>query len=338
MIFPSSEPVRIPEDADPLLFVIVDTEEEFDWGAPFSRANTSVRAMRRIDRLQRILASREIQPTYVVDFPVASQPDGYLPLKAFADDGAARIGAHLHPWVNPPYDEEVSRRNSFGCNLGAALEAEKIRILTDQIGQSFGKRPVIYKAGRYGIGQSTAATLEQLGYDIDASVNPQMDYRDEEGPSFLAFDTRPFLFGRQRRLLEIPCSTDYTGVAGNSSQRLHRAISHRFLTRTRLVGIMARLGIVNKVMLSPEGSTLAEMKALTWALARRGVRTFSLTLHSPSVEPGCTPYVRSEADLGRFLDCIAAYCDFFRDTVGGMPSTPEDFLATTAVRPQERLA
>ncbi len=82
---------------------------------------------------------------------------------------------------------------------------------------------------------------------------------------------------------------------------------------------------VNKVMLSPEGSTLAELKALTTSLFRRGVRTFSLTLHSPSVEPGCTPYVRTDADLGRFIDRIVAYCEFFFGELGGVPCTPEEF-------------
>jgi len=42
-------------DARPTLFVIVDTEEEFDWGAPLSREQTNVRAMRNIDRLQNIV-------------------------------------------------------------------------------------------------------------------------------------------------------------------------------------------------------------------------------------------------------------------------------------------
>jgi hypothetical protein len=152
--------VQICADASPLLFVIVDTEEEFDWSAPFSRANTSVRAMRHIDRLQRVLSTRQIVPTYVVDFPIASQRDGFAPLKEFADQGHARIGAHLHPWVNPPLSEELNARNSFGCRLGEALETEKIQVLANQIGESFGRSPAVYKAGRYGFGPSTASALE----------------------------------------------------------------------------------------------------------------------------------------------------------------------------------
>jgi hypothetical protein len=329
--------VQISAEASPQLFVIVDTEEEFDWSAPFSRGNTSVLAMRHIDRLQNLLSKRHIVPTYVIDFPIASQSDGVAPLKEFADQGSARIGAHLHPWVNPPLSEELTRRNSFGCRLGASLETEKIRVLSNQIAESFGSLPAVYKAGRYGFGPTTASALEALGYTVDVSINPRMNFASEGGPSFEAFDTTPFFFGSRRRLLEIPCSTDYTGVAGSMAPRLHRMASYPALERTRIVGILSRLGVVNKITLSPEGSTLHEMKALTRSLLRRGARTFSLTLHSPSVEPGCTPYVRTMSELGRFLDRVRAYCDFFLDELGGVAGTPEDFLESLTSR-QERVS
>jgi hypothetical protein len=322
------EHVRLPRGSTPRLFVIVDTEEEFDWAAPFARSNTSVRAMAHIDRLHSVLARYGITPTYVVDYPIASQADGYKPLKEIADSGQARIGAHLHPWVNPPFVEEVNRRNSFGCCLGESLETEKIRLLRAQIASSFDRIPTVYKAGRYGFGTSTLTALETLNFTVDLSLNPRMNFSSEGGPSFEAFDTTPFFFGRERRLLEIPCSTDYAGIAGRHAPPLHCFISRPAFSGMRIVGLMARLGVVNKITLSPEGSTLAELKALSNSLFRRGVRTFSLTMHSPSVEPGCTPYVRTRSDLDRFLDRVAGYCEFFFGELAGESSTPEEFRAS----------
>jgi hypothetical protein len=312
----------------PTLFVVVDTEEEFDWSAPLSRENTSVRAMRDIHRLQTILSGYRVTPTYVIDYPVATQADGYGPLVEFFRSGEAEIGAHLHPWVNPPMTESLIPRHSFGFRLGR-LEAEKLRVLRDAIEDSVGVSPKVFKAGRYGFGPSTADALEDLGFDIDVSINPRMNFAAEGGPDFSRFDTRPFLFGQRRRLLEIPCSTEYVGMAGPLGPALHRIADRPALRPFRSVGILARLGIVNKVMLSPEGSTLSEMKALTRSLLRRGVHTLSLTLHSPSLMPGCTPYVRTEEQRRRFLDCIRAYCDFFFGEVGGVASTPAEFFTVT---------
>src|SRR5712691_103977 len=188
-------PLAVSADTQPQLFVIVDTEEEFDWGAPFSRANVSVRAMRHIDRLHNLLSTRRVVPTYVVDFQIASRVDGFRPLKEFADAGTARIGAHLHPWVNPPFTEAITSQNSFGCCLGEALETEKIHVLKSQISDSFGREPTVYKAGRYGFGPTTASALEMLGFGIDVSINPRMNNASEGGPSFDGYDTTPFFFG-----------------------------------------------------------------------------------------------------------------------------------------------
>ena len=168
------------------LVVVIDTEEEFDWASDFSRSNTDVGAMRWIHRVQDIFDAYHIIPVYVVDYPVASQPTGYRPLQELHASGRALIGAHLHPWVNPPYTEPVNRRNSFPGNLPLALEAAKLQALSDCIGEHFGSRPVIYKAGRYGVGPHTAAILEEQGYEVDVSLCPHMDYAAEGGPEFSA--------------------------------------------------------------------------------------------------------------------------------------------------------
>ncbi|MBF0394910.1 MAG: hypothetical protein HQL38_19715 [Alphaproteobacteria bacterium] len=51
-----------------------------------------------------------------------------------------------------------------------------------------------------------------------------------------------------------------------------------------------------------------------------------MTYHSPSLEPGHTPYVRSRADLDRFLAWIADYLAFFHDEIGGVAATPGEIL------------
>src|SRR5687767_7360445 len=80
-------PVRMASTRVPELLVFIDTEEEFDWNAPFSRANTAVTAMGSIHRVQTIFDRYQIRPTYVIDHPVAAQDDGRSPLKTILKDG-----------------------------------------------------------------------------------------------------------------------------------------------------------------------------------------------------------------------------------------------------------
>jgi len=319
-----AQTIHVPV-GEPTLFVVVDTEEEFDWSRPFARENTSVTAIRQLPVLQDLLDRYNIRPTYVIDYPVATNPISAPVIRTLYESGRCAVGAHLHPWVNPPYTEEVTPANSFASNLGYELERAKLTALTDAIDTHVGVRPKIYKAGRYGFGLSTVGVLEALEYTIDVSVNPYMDYSDQRGPNFERFDPRPFSFGSNGTLLEVPCTLGFAGFLRRYGQPLHRLVDTGIWRALRLPGILSRAGALNKIMLSPETSTLSEMQAVTRALLADGVRTFSLTLHSPSVEPGHTPYVRTAADRRAFLDRIAAYCDFFLGSLAGVPATLDDF-------------
>src|SRR3989304_2444183 len=190
--------IRVDPARPPQLFVVVDTEEEFDWSGPFSRDNVSVTAIAEVGRLQRVLEPHGLKPTYVVDYPVASTSAAAATLAEIAHRGHARIGAHLHPWGTPPFAERLVPEMSFGCNLGDDVERAKIAHLKDAIDRNMKVEPRVYKAGRYGFGETTAQTLEALDFTVDASVIPHMDFRDEHGPSFAGFSPRPARFGRAR--------------------------------------------------------------------------------------------------------------------------------------------
>lgn len=316
----------LPEETSraPRLCVVVDTEEAFDWAAPFSRENVDVSAIAEVGRLQTVVRRYGLRPTYVIDYPVASTPASAVRMAELAARGECHIGAHLHPWVNPPYVERVETRNSYACNLGAELEGHKITELQSAIAANVGVTARSYKAGRYGFAASTAHILERLGFDIDLSVNPHMNFTGDGGPSFEGFTPAPSVFGSTRRLLEVPCTTGFVGAARRLGAGLHRAVSARWLSPFRAVGVLAKSGLLNRVMLSPEGNTLDEMRQLTDTLLADGLRTFSLTLHSPSLKPGCTPYVRSVGERDAFLATIDRYCEYFMKQHGGVPSTPVD--------------
>jgi hypothetical protein len=324
--------VDLPVYTPPMLFAVVDTEEEFDWDAPLDRNATSVTAMQHIGRAQSIFDRYGIKPTYVIDYPVAHQPDGYGPLADFIAGDRCTIGAHLHPWVTPPHDEELSPRNSFACNLPSALEAAKLRTLVDEIAGNVGVTPTAYKAGRYGIAGATVRSLDALGFEVDLSVNPHMDFTPLQGPNFAGFDARPFMIDGTP-LLFLPCTVGYVGLAGALGGALHRLASAPALRPLHAVGILSKTGITNRIMLSPEGNTLDEMKALAKALYGRGYRTFALTFHSPSVEPGHTPYVRTDTQMHEFLARIDGFCDFFFRELGGVPGRPLEFRASLSKEP-----
>jgi hypothetical protein len=316
--------------------VVIDTEEEFDWSAGKSRGNVSVRSVRHLEKVQSIFDEYDICPVFVVDYPVVSQPDGYRLLQELHASGRCLIGAHLHPWVNPPFEEIVTTQNSFPGNLPRSIEIAKLKILGDCIGERFGRSPVMYKAGRYGVGENTAVILEELGYEIDASICPLMDYSDEGGPDFTRSTSWPYWFGRERQLLELPLTVGFSGALRRWGKGLRRLASSPVLRSVHAVGALARLRLADRVWLSPEGYSSDEHQRLARALFEDGLRIFSFTFHSPSLEPGHTPYVQSTADLEQFLSRFQAFFDFFFGELGGCSSTPIELKSRLADNPSER--
>jgi len=313
----------IPDDEGPYLLVIVDAEEEFDW-ATFSSTATAVRSMKAQEKAQRLFAEYHVKPTYVVDFPVASQAEGYRPLQEFLADGACHIGAQLHPWVNPPIEEQIGEHNSFPCNLPPALELEKLRRLTGEIEANLRVKPIVYRAGRYGAGPNTAEILTSLGYQIDCSVLPWTDLRPGHGPDFRRSGNKPYWFGRELNILEIPVTVAFLGLLAPVGATIYPHIAAPIGRSLKLQAIAARLRLLDRIRLTPEGISLSEAKRLTWSLLQRERhRIFVLSYHSPSLEPGNTPYVRSHADLTSFLSWIKEYLAFFFHEVGGKPATPQ---------------
>ena len=315
-------PARLPDQHPPLLLVIVDTEEEFDWARPHSRENTSVTAIASQGSAQAIFGGHGIVPTYVVDYPVASNAAAVEALRAFADAGKCRIGAHLHPWVNPPHTEPVNAHNSYPGNLPPVLERAKLEALTATIADGFGVRPTVYKAGRYGVGPGTAQILEDLGYLIDVSVVPFTSFAGDGGPDFSAEPFYPSWFGSDGRLLEIPLSCGFAGLLRGLGPGIFPRVSGPRGMRLRLPGILARSGLLERVRLTPEGVDLEANLRLTRSLYEQGCRVFSFTYHSPSLVPGMTPYVRTANQLQEFLRAMDRFFSFFMRELGGRPSEP----------------
>ena len=278
--------IELPDTLAPTLLVVVDTEEEFDWAAGCDRASTEVKAIRQVGRLQKVFDEFAIRPVYVVDYAIASQDDGINALKPIMEDGRALIGAHLHTWVNPPFSEEVTTHNSYQGNLDPALEREKLKVLRDVIETSFGARPTIHKAGRYGVGSSTPQILSDLGFEIDISAVPAFDWSGDGGPDYSRLAQHMFWFGPQNSLLGIPNTGGFIGALRGNGPALYAAARQRSRIWSTFSRVLSRSRAIERIMLSPEGHSLDKMVRLTRNLVKQGFRALALSLHSPTVMPG----------------------------------------------------
>lgn len=273
--------------------VFVDVEEEFDWSRPLHRDHRSVTAMRALPAAHRWFRDRGVGLACMVDYPAATDTASQDILRGVLEDPRCALGAQLHPWVNPPYCPPVPG-DSFAGNLPPAEEAAKIEVLTATLEQAFGRPPLAYRAGRYGIGPATFELLASRGYRIDSSMRAHYDYSAELGPDFTAIASAAF---RRGSLIEVPLTTLFTGGLRAGGGALYPAAGRI----PHLRGVLARTGLLERVALTPEDMPIASaMAAVSAAAEQDDLRLLSFSFHSPSLVPGHTPYVRDEADLATF--------------------------------------
>lgn len=286
--------VRFAAGFGPRFVVTVDTEEEFDWSKPFERTGHGLSHVPRLAKFQQFCEGFGVTPVYLIDYPIASDPGISAALGQAVADGRAEIGVQLHPWVNPPHAEDLTVSNSFAGNLEPALEEAKLVKLRDTISRAFnGTAPLIYRAGRYGVGPHTAAILGQASIAIDTSVRAHFDYSSQGGPDFTGLPAHPWWVDRRGGLMELPLTTVFSGLLRRAGPWLFP----RLWRVPRLRGVLARLGLMNRVPLTPEGVSPAEAIAGIDLALGDGLPVLVFSFHSPSLRPGNTPYVRDDDQL-----------------------------------------
>lgn len=286
---PESARIALPEGFGRRFAVFADAEEEFDWTKPFNRESTGVTAVAALPDGNKRFAAAGCRPVYLCDWPIVDKPESADIIAQMLADGTCDIGTQLHPWVNPPFLETVSGRNSYLGNLPVELQRAKLHALTDRIEQAFGRRPIVYRAGRYGIGKDTAGLLADAGYRLDVSIRARFNYRRNYGPDFSYHPVWPWRLSPT--LAELPLTTAISGPLRHS--KMLREMDS-------LKGVLSRTRLLDRVPLTPEGVLLDHALAGIRRLIDDGHQLFSLSFHTPTLVPGHTPYVRNQTDLDTF--------------------------------------
>jgi hypothetical protein len=299
----------------PRFILTVDTEEEFDWGAPFSRRGYATSHLKAVPRFQDFCAAHEVTPCYLVDFPITEDAFGVDLLGDYARAGIAEIGVQLHPWVNPPFDEAVSLHNSYACNLPASLERAKLTALHGAIVNRFGVKPDVYRAGRYGAGKYTASILEDLDIAIDSSVRSRFDYSGQGGPDYTYHPVTPYWL-RRNRVLELPLTTVFGGVLRSAGCVIFGKMFSSHTARA----VLARSKMLERIALTPEGIPLDKaLEGIDLAM-EIGTPVINLSFHSPSLALGHTPYVQDPGQLEQLFAWLGGVFSHLR-ALGVRPTT-----------------
>jgi hypothetical protein len=299
------------------LLITIDTEED-NWSRYSSTCNP-VENIERLVPLQELFDRYGVKPTYLVSYPVATNPRSVDILKTILDQGKCEIGSHCHPWNTPPFEEEINNSNTMLCNLPEESQYRKIKNLHDAIIRNFDVAPVSFRAGRWGFSPVVARSLLRLGYRVDTSVTPYLDWAMCQGPDFSAYDSWPFRFSADElsaksdgELLQIPVSVGFLQSNFEFYHRLSRRIDNGIFRKIHLHGILRRLRLLNKVWLSPEHADKDSMVQLAKRMKQMNFPCLNMSFHSTSLLAGLSPFVETSEDEKDFclkIESLLRYAD-----------------------------
>jgi len=302
------------------LIITIDTEED-NW-TDYSRTEYTTENIKRITHLQQLFDDFNVKPTYLIDYPVATDDNAIIILKKIFENGKCEIGTHCHPWNTPPFEEEINEKNSMMCNLPAEMQYRKISFLHQTIKKHFNVEPISFRCGRWGYNQDVGRNLCKLGYKIDTSITPYTDWTDYYGPDFSNFSPGPFRFSikdifmksSNGHMIEVPATIGFLQYNFKLCNRVLQILRHKPVNRLRLVGIFYRLNLLNKVWLSPEVEDSKRMIKLTRSMIRNKFKVINMSFHSPSLMHGLTPFVNTKDEEKRFFARIKEFLIYAKDT------------------------
>ena len=311
------------------LVVSIDAEADDQWthGRPVTCENVRYWA-----GFQRLCDASGVTPTYLLTSEMAEDARAAELLSEWVGQAKAEVGAHLHPWTTPPFEDAPGRRfndpvHAYPSSLPETLLRTKLETLTAQIEAGVGARPLCYRAGRFGMNASTARILADLGYEVDSSVTPFVSWPGSSPASGPAPDFRhhvavPFLIAGSGDpgLVELPV----TVTLGSRWVRRHPSMTDGYLSRpARIARRVLHVGRSRPepVWLRPLAhQTAADLRRAWRAAAEDGCATAVMMFHSSELMPGGSPHRPTRRSVTSLL---ATLDEFFRFclAVGGTPVT-----------------
>jgi len=316
------------DGARTLLVLTVDTEEEGRWQGTYPREGNRCANVAWLRRLEPMLAEFGVRPTFLVDYPVVQDAAAREVLAELTAVHNGEIGAHLHPWCNPPFDDEdraaaagAGSGSTYAGRLPAPVLRAKLEALSEAIDKGFGAPPRSYRAGRWGFSRRSLEVLEELGFLVDTTVIPLRWERGLDAPSFLRAPSVPYFPDREDPfrpgsfpVLEVPVPSIVTGPLGPVTER-----AARWLRPFPGMGtIMDGLG---RAWLRPSTGDPESLRRAARAFLARELPVLHVMFHSSELMPGASPYVRDAAGLEAFLARLRAVLETVCAGRGVAPAT-----------------
>jgi len=141
-------------------------------------------------RLQPLFRRFDAKPTYLLS-PEVLRDERCVEELAGLD--SCELGTHLHGELAEPGAFEPEVTSAVQREYSPEIERAKLTSMSDSFRGAFARSARSFRAGRFGIGPNTVPILEDLGYAVESSVTPHVDWSSvSRGLTFFGASTQPY--------------------------------------------------------------------------------------------------------------------------------------------------
>ena len=304
--------------------ITVDTEADNEWKRS---ANSQVENIKFLPRFQALCERYNFKPTYLLTYDVVQDSEAVAILKPWQDKGQAEIGAHLHPWINPPMTKERDwevKHHRFPHELNDYELKSKLENLTNTIRDKFHIMPKSFRAGRWGFDKRVAKELLRLNYLVDCSITPKVDWsstvgdpKGSGGPNFRDYQVAPYFLDiddvsqkGKSSLLEVPMTILFSStfkkenfVLGNTFLKLPDSFFKK---------VINRLFFRQKWLRVFPNSKTKDWQKLYTSAKQNGLPVMEFMIHSSELMPGGSPYAKDQQAVEFTYQQIEDMFKFFK--------------------------
>jgi hypothetical protein len=301
------------------VIITVDTEADGAWS---QAERVTVENLGALPRFQALCDRYGMKPTYLCTYEVA-RADAFEPLVEWQREGRCEVGAHLHPWTNPPFttrdalDLDRSEYPGYPSELPIERFRAKMRVLGDAITERTGQAPTSYRAGRWGFAREHIPVLVELGYLVDCSVTPLVDRRPYPGlraggPDFRRAPVAPYRLAADdicapgdSPLWEVPVTVVHPRALMRSSALARRAWTT--LKRVRGAGLLNRALALEPSWFRPYPQMNARKLGRVYEVARQlGLPVIEMMFHSSELLAGASESFPDARSIERVFAMLEA--------------------------------
>ncbi len=254
------------------------------------------------ERLHPLLRRFGAAPTYLLS-PELLRDDACV--ERLGSLEGCELGTHLHGELAPPDDFVPEVTDAVQRDYPPAVEEAKLTWLTERFRACYGRAPASFRAGRFGVGPSTLGILDRLGYTVDSSVTPFVDWSDiSPGLSFTAAPTQPYH----------PDPSDPARPGTSPLVEVPVTVRPNPMARVPLVGKH-----LESRWLRPTRSDARKLAAVARETIEQAQRArpdipvvLNAMLHNVEVVPGASPYAATDRDAWLIADRLAGLLEFAR--------------------------